>query len=263
MKYSLLLLVLLTVKSHGQNPGPRLTALGSGGTAMTSIWSLQQNPAGIAGLGRTIVSVAYERHFLEDDITTQTALFVLPTKAGVFGTSFESYGFDTYKEIHGGLFYARGFGDSFRLAIGAKYHQLNIPLYGSALAYSVEAGFQAKISHDFSIGGHISNPSQSQYKSGVNSALPVRFSAGATGKFSETVLMVVDVQKMLNAPVDVKTGIEFYPAKWFSLRGGMSAVPFKLYTGFGFKHSKIQIDASVSSHQTLGYSPQIALAYEF
>ena len=75
--------------------------------------------------------------------------------------------------------------------------------------------------------------------------------------------MVADVRKLLNYPVDFSTGIEYNLMRWVSLRGGVSINPFKQYTGIGITYNKIQLDIAVTSHPTLGFSPQIALTYEF
>lgn len=240
-----------------------LGAMGSGGTAVSGIWSLQRNPAGISELKMPTLAIAYERHFLDEEVSTQTALFALPARGSVFGVSFESYGLYEYKEQQAGFFYSKSFGNAFRLAVGLRYHQLNISQYGSAKAYSVEVGFQLKVTNEFTIASHIANPSRSRYNDISNSSLPVKLSIGGSCRLSDRILMIADVRKVLNYPLDVMTGIEYNVVKWFSLRGGVSANPFKQYTGFGINYNKFQIDVAVASHPTLGYSPQIALGYAF
>ena len=263
MKYIFLFFLLLHFKVNGQNPGPRLVAMGSGGTAIQDIWSLQQNPAGVADLKRPALAIAYERHVLVHDISTQTALFVFPYRRNVLGFSFERYGINEYTEQKAGLSYARRFGESFRLGIGFKYYQLSISQYGSAKALSVEAGFQLNVTDKFIIASHIANPDRSRYEDFSGSNLPVKLSFGASYRFSDRILMITDFRKLLNYPLDVMTGIEYNLIKWFSLRGGASANPFKQYTGFGITYNKIQLDVAVASHPSLGYSPQISLGYEF
>ncbi len=263
MKYIFLALVLLNFSATGQNPGPRLVAMGSGGTAVQDIWSLQQNPAGVAELKRSAFAIAYERHLLIRELSTQTALFILPYGRNVVGFSFERYGITEYREQKAGLSYARRFGDSFRLALAIKYFQLNISQYGSAKAFSVEAGFQLNVSDNFVIASHIANPNRSKYQNFSGSNLPVKLSFGASFRFSDRLLMISDLRKQLNYPIEVTTGIEYNLIKWFSLRGGASVNPFKQYTGFGVTSNKIQFDFAVASHPSLGYSPQIALGYEF
>ena len=263
MKYVLVFLLLMYARANGQNPGPRLAAMGSGGAALSDVWSLQQNPAGIAELKRPIVAIAYERHFMDAEVSTQNVVFVVPFRRNGIGLSLERYGINEFKEQIIGLNYAKGFGESFRMAIGLKYYQLNILNYGSAKAVAIDAGFQLKVSDKFTIASHMANPSLSKYKSLQGSNLPARLTLGTAFRFSDRLSMIVDIRKYFRHPVDGMTGIEYNIMKWFSLRGGVSVNPFKQYTGFGINFNKMQIDVSVASHPSLGYTPQVALGYEF
>ncbi|RYZ31568.1 MAG: hypothetical protein EOP49_38780 [Sphingobacteriales bacterium] len=237
--------------------------MGSGGTAVSGIWSLQQNPAGVARLTRAQIAIAYERRFLDEDLSTQTALFAIPVRHGVVGATFDTYGFSEYKEMQTGLFYAKSFGDSFSLAVGARYHQLSISQYGSAKAYTVEAGFQLKLSPAVTIASHLSNPNRSRYSQVSDPGLPVKLSFGASCAFSDRILMTMDVRKVLTDPLDIMTGIQYNIVKWVSLRGGISVNPSKQYAGFGINHKGIQLDVAVASHAVLGYTPQLSFGYEF
>lgn len=235
-------------------------SMGSGGTALQGVWSVQQNPAGSAGTNKPVLAMGFEQHLLDPDLSTQSAVFILPYRRSAWGFSFESYGFKEYKQQQTGLTYAMKFGESFRLAIGLNYSQLSISQYGSANAFSVEAGFQFRLTDKLTLASHIANPSNGKYQ---RLSLPVKLSFGAAYSFSDRILMTVDIRQFLNGPMDVMTGLEYNFIQWFSLRGGISANPFKQYTGFGLRFKQITIDLALSSHPGLGYAPQIALAYEF
>jgi hypothetical protein len=264
MKYLFLFLILFYTSVRAQkNPGPRSVAMGSAGVALRDIWSLQQNPSGIAGIQKSKFAIAYERHLLDQELSTQTALFAFPFSKSVFGFSFERYGFSEYREQHAGIAIARKFGNSFSLAIGFKYHQLSIGGYGSSKAFSAEAGFQCNVNEKFTLASHIANPGRSRYEDLTGSNIPVRLSFGVAYQFSNKVLIISDIIKDLNSSTDFRFGLEYTIIPWFSLRGGVSANPFKQYAGFGFNYNHLTVDVSVSSNPTLGYSPQIALGYEF
>ena len=263
MKYAWFILLLLNVDSFGQTPGPRLMAMGSGGLAVSDIWSVHQNPAGITVFKRPMLSVAYEQHFLDTEVSTQSAVLVFPILRNAFGLSFQRYGLNEYTEQIAGFCYAKSFGDSFSLAIGLRYYQLSIPQYGSAKAFAFDVGAKLKVTNKFSIGSHVSNPSRSLYNNFSSAALPVKLSLGSSFQLTDKILVVADIRKYLEFPLDGIVGMEYNIIKWMSLRGGLSVNPFKQYTGLGIKHNKIQIDFSVASHLSLGYSPQISLGYEF
>ena len=264
MKYLFLFLILFyTSVSAQKNPGPRSVAMGSAGVSLKDIWSLQQNPSGIAVIEKSKLGIAYERHLLDQELSTQTALFAFLFLKNVIGLSFERYGFTDYREQHAGIAFARKFGNSLNLAIGFKYHQLSIGGYGSSNAFSAEAGFQFDITEKLTLASHIANPGRSRYENLTGSNLPVILSFGAAYRFSNKVLIISDVRKVLNSSTDLRFGLEYTIIPCFSLRGGVSANPFKQYAGFGFNYNHLTVDVSVSSNPILGYSPQIALGYEF
>lgn len=263
MKYAFFILLLLNTRIYSQNPGPRLIAMGSGGIAVSDIWSVHQNPAGITVFKGPILSVAYEQHFLDTEVSTQSAVLVFPFQHNVFGLSFQRYGLNEYTEQIAGFCYAKSFGDSFSLAIGLRYYQLSISQYGSAKAFTFDLGAKLRITNEFSIASHILNPNRSLYNDLPNAALPVKLSIGSSIQFTDKILVVADIRKHLDYPLDGNAGLEYNIINWMSLRGGISVNPFKQYTGFGINYNKIQIDFSVASHPTLGCSPQISLGYEF
>ncbi|HEY1009780.1 MAG: hypothetical protein ACO1NS_08660 [Daejeonella sp.] len=259
MKYFLILFIL-SFKIYGQkNPGPRFVSMGSGGIAMQDVWAMQQNPAGITGMKRPVLALAFQRHLLDPDLSTQSAVFVFPHRRSAFGFSLERYGFDAYKEQQAGISYAMGFGHSLKLAIGVRYSQLSIVQYGSSNSFDVEAGFQFRITEKFTVASHLANPGGMRSGAGM----PVRLSFGVLYTFTDRLVMITDVRKSFDYALDVMTGLEYKIVDWFSLRGGVSANPFKQYAGFGLEYRKVSIEGAVSSHITLGYTPQISLGYEF
>ena len=97
MKCICLIFILFQTELFAQiSPGPRSLSMGSAGVALKDVWSLQHNSAGISEIRRPIVALGYERHFSDQDLSTQKAVFVIPFKQHVFGLSFHSYGFSEY-----------------------------------------------------------------------------------------------------------------------------------------------------------------------
>ena len=246
-----------------RNSGPVYTALGLSGVAMADAWAMQLNPAGMADIRKPVFVIAYEQHFLDQGLSTQSAFLVIPFSENVFGLSFEQYGFSTYKEQVSGFAYSRRFGNSISLAIGVRYHEVSIPTYGSSHTFSVEAGLQYALNEKFSIASHLYNPSGRRYRDQQGPVIPVRLSLGICYRFSTKVLGVADIRKSAGLSIDAGSGMEYALIEKFILRGGVSLYPFRQYAGFGLHYEKIRVDAAISSHTSLGYSPQISLGYEF
>ncbi|MBK0383018.1 hypothetical protein I5M32_08605 [Pedobacter sp. SD-b] len=262
--YLLLFFVFIFISARAQdNNGPRITALGNAGVALQDVWSVKSNQAGIAGLKRAFLAAGYENKFGVKGLSNQSAVFSIPVKDYALGASFNSYGVSDYNEIKTGLTLARSFGPKLFLAIGLNYHQLKITDYGSAKAVSVDVGVQYQAFPNLWLASHISNPNQSKYDNNTDQIIPAHIQFGANYIFSDQLLITTEVEKILDAQADFKAGLEYKLVKFVALRGGISVNPFKQYAGFGVNYQRINIDFAVSSHPVLGYSPQVALGYEF
>ncbi|WP_291399457.1 hypothetical protein [Daejeonella sp.] len=264
MKFICLIFIFLHASAIAQiSPGPRSLAMGSSGTALQDVWSLQHNPAGIAHLKRPIFALAYQRHFSDQELSTQKAVFAIPFDKNVIGLSFQRYGFNEYLEQVTSIAYAKNFSGALALSIAVKHHQLSVAKYGSERLISVDAGMQYRVNDKLWIASHLSNPAKASFNDLVGTNLPVGLSFGFSYVFSDKVLVISDVQKVLNAGIDTKVGMEYKLINWFALRGGLSANPFKQYGGFGINYQRFALDVAISSHLQLGYSPNLAFSYEF
>ena len=264
MRHIYLICLLLSSKVFAQNnTGSRIASMANAGVALQDVWSLMENQAGIANLENPIISIGYEQRFLDKELNTQSIVFAIPVKQNVFGLSFQKYGFSAFSEQKVGFAYAKRFGNTLFAALNFNYHQLTIQNYGSAKAFSAEAGIQYLANEKFMIGAHVANPNKSTYDEEAGTDIPVSLQVGASYKFSDKVLLASSLVKTLNSTMDVKLGLEYHLIKWLALRGGVSANSFKQYVGFGLNYQHFKIDLATSSHLALGYSPQLALSYEF
>ncbi|KAA8485020.1 hypothetical protein BDE36_2272 [Arcticibacter tournemirensis] len=243
--------------------GSRLTALGNTGVALQDVWTLQSNQAGIASIKRPVAAIACESSFFNSAITTQSAIFAFPYHRNVFGFSLRSYGMDEYREQKIGFAFARGFGETVFASLSFNIHQLKISRYGSAGAWSVEAGLQYKAGENLIIGAHIANPNRSAYQADLNAIVPVLFELGASLRFTDKVLLSSAIAKELDSAAGFKCGIEYNIMSEVFLRGGAVTNPFRQSAGFGYKYHSLNVDIAVTSHPDLGFSPQISLGYEF
>lgn len=259
-----MIVVLFSSPSYGQlYPGPRSAALGTASAALLDPASIFQNPAGIATQSKPFLSFSYEQHFLDPDLGSQNALLIIPVQKHVLGLSFSRYGFSEYALQSAGLSYARSFSGALSLALTFRVHQIHISQYGTASAYSLDAGMQFHLNEKLIIGSGISNPGKSEYANLPGTIVPLSLRVGLCYLISDKVFILSDLDKYLGNQMDLKFGVEYKPLRSFALRGGMSANPYKQYAGFGFSLKGMTVDAAVSSHPDLGISPNLGLSYEF
>jgi len=264
MKYICLISILFHYSLSAQiNPGSRSIAMGSAGTAMQDVWSIQQNSAGAAYIERPIFALAYEQHYLDSELSTQSAVFGLPVKNHVWGLSFQRYGITEYLEQTAGLALARSFSTALSVSLSIKYHQVSITGYGNGQAFSVDASMQYSLNERIRLGSYIYNPGQSRIHEYSGSLIPSGISVGMAFNLSDKVLFVSDLNKKLDFGMNIRMGIEYQIIKRFYLRGGISSNPIKQTGGFGLIFGRFTMDAAISSHPILGYSPNLSFNYEF
>jgi len=264
--WNVLLISLTPFYLFAQNNfGPRLTAMGNNGAAVTDVWALQANPSGITAVNRPTVSLNYIKHLFSNDISTQALVVVVPIKNNFIGAGFQRYGFAEYTESKIGFTYAKRFGNKLSIALNGNYHQLKIANYGSTAGFSVDVGALYHLGKQFTFGAFISNPSKQRFSSSseIFIEIPTCFNIGAAYFPSDKVLIATSITKSLNQSIDVSVGIDYKIINVLSLRGGLSANPFKQYAGFGINFKKFLLDMATTYDANLGYAPQIAIGYVF
>jgi len=263
--WNVLLIALTPFYLFAQNNlGPRLTAMGKNGAAVTDVWALQANPSGITATQRPTVSLNYIRHLFSNEISTQALALVVPLQNNFAGISFQRYGFAEFSESKIGFAYAKKFGKKLSLALNGNYHQIKIANYGSSRGFSIDVGALYEFNADFTFGAFVSNPSKQKFSSReVVTQIPTSFNVGASYFASDKLLIATTVSKHLHQPTDVSLGLDYKIIDLLSLRGGLSAKPFTQYVGFGLNYGKFLMDMATSYDANLGYAPQIAIGYAF
>jgi len=250
--------------SAQNNLGPRLTAMGNNGAAVTDIWNLQANPSAIISIKKPAVSLNYIKHLFSNEVSTQGFVAVIPFRNNFIGASFQRYGFSEYFESKAGFAYAKKFGEKLSFAINGNYHQVRIHNYGASNGFSIDFGALYQFNKEFAVGAFVSNLSKQKFNSAeVLIEIPTSLNIGASYFASDKVLIATSISKNLSHSIDVSLGIDYKIIDLLSLRGGLSAKPFKQYAGFGLNYKKLLFDMATTYDANLGYAPQIAIGYAF
>ncbi|MGM9475856.1 hypothetical protein ACS5PU_05470 [Pedobacter sp. GSP4] len=261
----LLLIVFFPYYALAQNSlGPRLSAIGNNGAAVPDLWALQANPSGITGIERPTFSLNYIKHLFSNELSTQAFAAVVPLSRNYLGASFQRYGFSEYSESKIGFAYAKKFGNKLSAAINANYHQLKISDYGASTGFSIDVGLMYRLNDQFTCGAFVGNPSKQKFDhTAALVQIATSFNAGLSYQPSNKLLLATSVRKTLHQAFDVSLGVDYKIVNLLSIRGGLSAVPFKQYAGFGLNYKKFILDMATSFDANLGYAPQIAIGYAF
>jgi hypothetical protein len=243
--------------------GARSAGIGNSSVALGDVWSLQHNQAGLANLKYLEVGIYANRNNLLSEASQISFAGAMPTKYGVFGLTFQQYGFKLYNESKVGFAYSKAFGPNFRAGLMANYLQTSIgENYGKSGTFCVEGGVQGQLIKNLWIGAHIYNINRAKASNFFGEKIPTITRIGLLYQVSEKVFATAEVEKDLVNSAMFKGGAEYRANEKFYLRGGFYFVQNPVYTfGVGFYTKNIRIDFAGSFHQRLGFTPHLGLGY--
>ena len=268
MRILILLFCLSTlIESNAQNGiysvgGARGVAMAGASNTFKDINSIFANQAGLSHLKNAEAVLYSDQQFLVNEIRNIAAAFAIPSNFGTFGFNLHYHGFKDFNEQKVGLNYARMLSENVSIGAQINYFGIRIPEYGNRGLLSAEIGIRSQVFEEFTIAAHISNPIRIEIVEGEN--LPTIFTFGLAYQPSRKLLLTAEAEKDIEFPVAVKFGMEYQIANPFLIRLGVSTTPTLFNFGMGIILKKLLIvDIAASYHQTLGFSPAIALRFSF
>lgn len=260
-----LLSVALFAGGEVYTTGSRQAGMGGTSVSITDFWSIQNNQAGISLIDKIGVGIFYESPFTINQLSCKSVAVLVPTKIGVLGLTFNHFGYELYNDMKIGLVYARSFGRYFRMGIQLDYISTTLgENYGSTGNVTFEVGIQSDVTQTLTIGAWVFNPIQVSLSEFDDESIPAIFKIGVAWEISKGLLATVEAEKNTNlSPVFLRGGLEYILKEKFFFRGGFSTSEEIFSMGFGFKMKILRFDISAVMHNTLGFSPQGSLIFEF
>lgn len=244
--------------------GARFAGMGYTGLTAADPWSIRLNPAGLAGLNKSVIGVFHQSHWLSKELAQQGLVAAVPLGKGTIALSGDRFGYALYNETKVGAAYAMRFGDGLRAAVQMDY--LGVRLgenYGSASALAVSLGMQARLTEALWIGAHVYNPNRVRIGGPYDDRIPTLLRAGFGYTFSTKLLMTLEAEKDIDRQERIRMGVEYHPNDVLYLRTGISTGPVQGHFGAGFRLKRIDIDLAVAVRSQLGTTPIIGLNYRF
>lgn len=259
-----LLLPCLTVHSQEFYAAP-MQAMGNTGLAIPSIYNLTVNGAVISDLKRPKIALAYQPHFLSNDIRLQALFLALPLqKSNRIGFAMNNYGLrgtsslSTLRAIYG-----RSFGSFFSTSVSTNYHQYHVKGYGSDRALSVDLGLHFKLNEMFAFGFLWRNISSSHFDDTIDQYISKEMGVGLMYRLSQELLLATDLYCHAMREMEARMGVAYDIDGLVVLRAGITSRPLQYFAGLGVDLGNFIVDISSGFHTQIGLSPQIALSYGF
>ena len=236
---------------------PRAVALGGAYTALADepegiFW----NPGGIAALRTTTCWSAYSRPFGLRELASTAAVLVTPAFPGTWAFGVRTFGSSLYRETTALVSVAGALTSGVR--VGATLRALRVDLqdFGSANGFAFDLGFVGRVGSRVDWGVCLWNAGNARM---AGEALSQSLSSGWAFRPTSDAALVVDVCKVLTAPLQTRVGLEYTPVDGLSLRVGVHDRPASLGAGAGWSVGRWRIDYGAYTHLILGWSHQVAV----
>ena len=248
--------------NENQPIGARSAGLANASLTLSDVWSVHHNQAGLGHIRKVSAGVYYESRFLMPELGLSAAALAVPIGKGTFGLSFNSFGYQLYKENKIGLAYGRSFGDFLSIGVQLNYHSAVFSeMYGNSSAFTAEVGAIYKAGKKVVLAAHLFNPNQSRIAEYNDERIPSVIRFGARYSFSDRVFLAAEVENGLYQKPSLRAGLEYHPVDVLYVRAGISGNPFNSNFGFGLQMKKLQLDFAGTFHQVLGFTPKISLTF--
>ena len=255
---------LAAVAQPGSQPlvTARSLSMGGSGIALEGVESCWSNPAGLARLGEEhTVSTTVQQPAWLPDVRLLAAAYARRTNSGSWSVGVQHTGHPAYHEQRISMGYGRVL--SARLSLGVQIHglQVAIPGHGSARALSAAIGMQAAVNEVVSIGFRLLNPFRTSVIEGEH--LPTCLAMGIRYRPAKQLLLLAEAEKDIQAPTQLRAGIDYQLHESFALRLGLASRPVKLSMGVGMQLQKrLWMDIAIAWHHILGLHPGVSLIFE-
>jgi len=260
----LLLLVSLTAFAGHENEttGGRAKGLGGASLTLADGWSGVNNQAALGLVKDWNFGVAYQNNFLLPELGLRALAVTAPVGGGTFALNGHSFGYSQYTENRLGLAYGRSLSKSLSIGVQMNYLDTRIgDVYGNRGTLVAEVGILLQPAEDILLAAHVYNPTRSSLADFDDERIPSILSIGGQYLFSERVSAMLEVEKDVDRPVNIQTGIEYSPVENFDLRLGFATAQQSFSFGLGYIWKNAVFALAAHWDQNLGYGTTASLGY--
>jgi len=257
--------VVTKLLAQGWQPmGSRSMAMGNASVALNDVWAYHHNPAAVVGIKKVAFGVSYENRFILRELQSQGFVVAYPFKRSVFSIGGQTFGYTNFRTYRSGLGYAIALTDHLSIGVQLNYHLVRLPqAYGRYQTVTAELGAMAKISENWHVGFSILNLTRNKLSSYQEDRFTTMLRLGTRYLVSRKVMLLGELEKNVDFPIRIKSGIEYEPLENLYLRGGFGTAPIEFSFGFGYNWKGIyKLDFGSAYQQVIGWSPNLSFTVQ-
>lgn len=161
------------------------------------------------------------------------------------------FGFESYREHEIGGALCAGVTDNLCLGIGLRGYFVTVQGVGAARAIGISAGLSCRLSDDLHWSVNADNLNQPPLGSS-GERIPAVIAAAVAFTPTRSLRLLALISRESRFPLESACGVEFMPATFLVLRGGISLEPSTIAAGIGLDAGGIRFDYAYQEHPALG-----------
>lgn len=260
-------LILYSSYSYSQIKGENGTqsiALSGADLFLTSVWSMNSNPALLSKSNGIALASSYVNHFMIAELASKNLVASFANPKNGYGLSFSQFGFHDYSENKLAISYSRSFSDHFSMGIqGNRLSTVISEPYGSSSSFSINLGIYSKISDQISLAAQLINPSSSTKDQEKKEPYPQSLRFGIEYRAISYLRFIGVIMKEHFYPLRLSVGLEYEKNEQFLMNLGFSNHINQFSFGINHQFKQLNFGIASSYNHQLGFSPAIEVGYLF
>jgi hypothetical protein len=176
-----------------------------------------------------------------------------------FGLDIAHAGIEVYSEQQFRLLYGRRLGEKIMLGGSVSILRVSAQEYGNTTGATFSLSMLANPLKGLWLGAKIQNPLDLELAGAV---LPAVLRIGAAWQPAPVLTLLLETEKDLERPAQLKAGIEYLPVDQLVLRTGIRTDPARFGFGAGYRlKNGLEIGSGAEWHPTLGFTPSAMLIW--
>lgn len=259
-------LIAFSLDSNGfelQMKGPKALALGGIAMHERCHWASFENPAGLALQTTTKLGVALHQRFMMSALNTGILAFGSRLSNGGYGIGLHHYGFEKYRETR--IAFGYGIQITENVAFGVQLNAFDARFgdnYERHFSLIPAMGLIFSPSHDWEVACRFFNPLRIKRSRGLEEQVSGTLGISAKKTYSEQLSITAAVEKSMNYPLGIATGLSYYPFNNVEFLLGFRSENRSLSWGFSYQRMGLEVVFANAWSQYLGISTNAGISFQ-